>query len=318
MTALWQGMPKTGLSNALAAALADRQGQQPLQADDESWKAMGDQLIAEEEDAAARAAAKKARKQKQRAQKQSTKAVPMTANGQSESRLCTRPITSDTQQAESLLNTEHATPQCSSPEPAAHPCDIVEPPNPSTSDRVQHISTPIRAPPSYSYSAAELSSFRHCVSFRSTLSMADIPGMLLATSAAASSIAKSQCSGSPSHSIAGHAVPTQLSYYRGGTSFAEAISVERAGNASTADRMHAKLTEPAKLFRAETEHSPLTPVAAATASATAEEIVVKDSSIDSVSYLQCSKDVTAPHSYSSTLQALLCCPITKVSFLLKC
>ena len=317
MPALWQGITNTGHSNVPVAALANRQGQQPSQAGDESWKAMGDQLIAEEEQVAARAAAKRTRKQKQRAQKQSTKAASMTANGQSKSALCIKGNASDTQQADSVLNTEHAIPQCSSPELAAVSCEIVEPSNPSTSDRIRHVSTPIPAPPSYSYSAAELSSFRHCASCCSALSMADIPGILLATSAAASSSVKTLDSGVPSYSSAGHAPPTQLSHYRGGTNFAEANSGGRFGNGRTADQIDAKMTEPARLIRAEAEHSALTPVTAATTSATAEEIAMENSSIDSVSYQQCSKAATAPDFYISNLQALLCCPLTKVSLLLQ-
>ena len=130
-------MPKTGHSNQstdeeqalpeAAAAQANRQGQQPSQAGDESWKAMGDQLIAEEEQAAARAAARKTRKQKQRAQKQSTKAASV-AVGQSKSGLCIKANASDTQQADSVLPTEHAIFQYSGPEPAAHPCDMMNTP----------------------------------------------------------------------------------------------------------------------------------------------------------------------------------------------
>ena len=308
-------MPKTDHSNVLAPALTKKQEQQTLHAGDTSWKAMGDQLIAEEEHAAAIAAAKKARKQKQRAQKQSTQAAPMTANGQSKSGLCTKPNTSDTHQADCVLNTEHVILQYSSPESAAQPCDTEEPPNPSTSGSRQHVSFPNPAPMSYSYSATELSSFRLCASCCSALNMADIPGILLATSAAASSSAKTQASGVPSYSSAGHAPPTQLSHYRGGTRIAEAMSVGRTGNANTANQMHAKFTEPARLIRAETEYSALTPAAAATASATAEEIAVENSSIDSVSYQQRSKAAIAPDLHISNLQALLCCPITKVSLL---
>ena len=284
------------------------------QADDESWKAMGDQLIAEEEQAAARAAAKKARKQKQKAQRQST-TVPSSQIQSSDSLepgVSTQPSASQTSQADSVLPGTHIDPKYTSPEPFASPSEMRAPTIPTPPDQIPFVPptlTPPAAPPFYSYSAAQLLSLRPLTSLLVTLTGVDIPDVLSAYPAAAASCDMAQRRDIPFYSSAGNALPTQPVLYQNGTNHIESSPLFPAGTVDMANQKHFNQTRPGTWFRKKTEHSAWT-------SASAESIA--KSGVLSVQDMPCSTSHLAkgPEPISGVLQALLCCPITKVSPLL--
>ena len=281
------------------------------QADDESWKAMGDQLIAEEEQAAARAAAKKAKRQKQKAQRQST-TLPSSQIQSVDPGLSSQSSASQTSQAVSVLPGTHNDPKYTSPEPFASPSEIQAPSKPTPPDQSPLVPPSLIPPvdaPCYLYSTAQLLSLRPSTSLLATLTGVNIPNVLSAGPAAAPPCDMAQRRDIPFYSSAGSALPTLPVLNQNGTSHMESLSSFQARTVNMADQTHVSQTRPGTWFRTETEPSALT-------SASAESVA--KSGVLSVKDMPCSTSHLAkgPEPISGVLQALLCCPITKVGPLL--
>ena len=284
------------------------------QADDESWKAMGDQLIAEEEQAAARAAAKKAKKQKQRAQKQSTTAASsqIYAFNTLVPEVNTQPSASQTSQADSVLLETHINPTYPTPELPASPSEMWATTNLTPPDHrplVLPSLTPPAAAPFYPYSAAQLLSLRPPTSLLATFIGVDIPNVLSAGPAAAPPHDLAQRRDIPFYSSTGSALPTQPGLHQNGTSLTESPTSTRARTEDIVDQLHVNQTRPGAWLRAGTGRSALT---SASAESVAKSKVLTETNMPCLT----SDFAKGPESISGVLEALLCCPITKVGPLL--